>query len=366
MLKIYFLLERYYPDITASGNLLIEMINVMSQAEKVEVLCSSSTSTIEIYNEYVVRRFKKMQKDTRIKDIIIGKKIAVNNEMYESLIKEINESNEKIVLIPITISEIQLSIKLKKQFNNIILMPFLLEILPVNYRDSGFIKADIESYSDAIIVLPKLIGYLNHNTILTVEHPMVINNISNQYSSDSINITHIGGLDKRNRNPKRLLKFIKEIQSYNHFSEKKLMFNFYGYGNMDNYLKKMSAKLPNFNFWGSVDSKKSKDILSKSDFLVTIGNKNSMLVPSKLFDYISTGNPIIHFYQNDNDPYIYYLRKYTRSLCVDYDNFSVETIIDFIEEYYNSRANFDEILSKYREFTPEYVSQQILAQVSKL
>jgi hypothetical protein len=64
-----------------------------------------------------------------------------------------------------------------------------------------------------------------------------------------------------------------------------------------------------------VDSLEIKKVYASADFLVNLGNSILEFKPSKTFEYISTGKPIIHFYRNgiiDED-----LMRYPFSLQVD-------------------------------------------------
>ena len=47
--------------------------------------------------------------------------------------------------------------------------------------------------------------------------------------------------------------------------------------------------------------------MSEADFLLNIGNSISSMVPSKIFEYISTGKPIISIYSNINDSSQYFI-----------------------------------------------------------
>lgn len=47
-----------------------------------------------------------------------------------------------------------------------------------------------------------------------------------------------------------------------------------------------------------VDTLEIKKVYASADFLVNVGNSVLEFKPSKTFEYISTGKPIIHFYQN--------------------------------------------------------------------
>lgn len=58
-------------------------------------------------------------------------------------------------------------------------------------------------------------------------------------------------------------------------------------------------------------------LLSEATLLLNLGNKNASLTPSKIFEYMSFGKPIISTFCVDNDTSAAYLRKYPRALLLD-------------------------------------------------
>ena len=51
--------------------------------------------------------------------------------------------------------------------------------------------------------------------------------------------------------------------------------------------------------------------------LLNLGNKNASLTPSKIFEYMSYGKPIISTFCVDNDTSAAYLRRYSCALLLD-------------------------------------------------
>jgi len=85
---------------------------------------------------------------------------------------------------------------------------------------------------------------------------------------------------------------------------------------------------------GFVSRSEILDIYKTADYLVSMGNTNSDNIPSKIFEYISTGKKIIHLYRGNTDSCSYYYNMYPNALmiCLDDDyDFNVCKISDFIE-----------------------------------
>ncbi|MDO5666183.1 MAG: hypothetical protein Q4G63_13155 [Bacteroidia bacterium] len=354
-MKIFVMLETFLPQITPSGNLISHLLPLINKNFKVEIICQTNNqNTEDIVNNIKVRRFRK---NVRITDKLLSKirrlPMHYNEEMNLFLIETINNSEEKIILLPITSREILLATCLKEQFpSKIILVPFLLEEIHnfFKLKDIRNLHSRIENFCDEIFILPKLENYFTNRNVIQLEHPMIIDNISTSIKTKK-KIVYIGGLDKVNRNPQKILDFIKKMDKYN----KDVFFNFYGYGSVDYLLKKVQSETSNFTYHGSVEYSKALEILRDSSLIITIGNKNTNLVPSKLFDCISTGNPIVHFYQDNNDPYLTYLKEYPYHLNVPMNNIDYDKVVEFINNNFMNRSNFDFIEKKYFEYTPEKV-----------
>jgi len=148
---------------------------------------------------------------------------------------------------------------------------------------------------------------------------------------------YAGTLSRNTRNPEYLCKIFmdKKINVDNEL-------HFYSNGNCEEIITEYSKKALAVFQHGFVSRRKILKELYESDVLVSIGNRKSNMVPSKIFEYISIGKKIIHFYFDNNDSCIKYLRKYENSLLVDekkdikdnvaaINNFieSKETITDF-------------------------------------
>lgn len=363
-MKLLLLLEKFKPDITASGNLVFPLLKYFSNYFEIEVLSTSQKSSDILTKEFSNIKFPSVQESIVKKTAgkVFKKKAQPNPFMAEYIFEKINYSKQ-IILMPVTINEIALAIEAKKTHPSIVfLTPFLLEILPENYLTSR-LKKDLEQYSDIIFSLPKLDGYFeNYEKVKFVEHPMVVDN-TKQNSTDNniVNFVYIGGFNRKSRSIKPLINFIKNINKvvpYNNF-----VFNIYGYGNEIKYLEKANKEIKNLSYYGPVSSDDAKDKLREANFIFTIGNKDPKLVPSKIFDCISTGNPIIHFMQSENDPYINYLSKYPLSICLDYKNINSNLFLQFIKEKYNQVISYDYLKTNYKIFTPAHVSKIMIEEI---
>lgn len=112
---------------------------------------------------------------------------------------------------------------------------------------------------------------------------------------------------------------------------------------------------------GEISLEESFSHMQRADILINIGNNVMNQVPSKLFDYISTGKPIINFCEFKECPTIPYLEKYGNAISVVNGERSMEEqaqlVHSFILSNLGKAMNFDEITSKFSENTAEYVGK---------
>jgi len=68
---------------------------------------------------------------------------------------------------------------------------------------------------------------------------------------------------------------------------------------------------------GEIPYEQAQQLLADSDVLVNLGNVNPYLVPSKIFEYMSCGKPIVTTYTCDTDSSLPYLEKYPAVCFID-------------------------------------------------
>ena len=366
MKEVYILITRYHPDITASGNLVKNLIPFFEEQYTTYIL--SEGATREGDREQNIYRFPTDNKDdfiTKVKNRLGKKTLSFNSKMYFFLEEKIKQLPpwEKISLIPITIEEITLAVNLKKKFpDKVILTPYLLEELLVYYKASSRnkLKEDLEAVADTLFILPKLKGYFTSDEkVIILEHPMVKNEISLEPKRQN-RILYAGGLNQRTRNPQAIIEAFQKMRGID------FQLVFYSYGNCERMLKRFSEKDSRIVAHGAIDATSVMQEMAHASILITIGNKNTNLVPSKIFDCISTGNPILHFYYDEKDPYIGYLKDYDLSLCLPIQDIDTEKLKNFIQSVSHKQVSFEKIKEKYHFALPEVIFQQMNEQLEVL
>ena len=98
-------------------------------------------------------------------------------------------------------------------------------------------------------------------------------------------------------------------------------------------------------------------VYREADVLVNIGNATAEFLPSKTFEYIATGKPIVSYFYKEQDSCV--LGRYP--LCcqipntMDYN--SVESVEGFVLENSKRILSADEIRTIYKAHSPRYIAQ---------
>ena len=127
---------------------------------------------------------------------------------------------------------------------------------------------------------------------------------------NKINCAFIGSLYPEIRNPEFLFNIISSID--NDKIKHTIAGKIYGTKEAVGINEEIEKKI---DFLGQVDIKLAVNLMLDADILINIGNTVPNQMPSKIFDYISTGKPIINVCKIRNCPTLKYLEKYP--LCLN-------------------------------------------------
>lgn len=176
---------------------------------------------------------------------------------------------------------------------------------------------------------------------------------------ENLSIVYAGAFYKDIRNPKKIIDVLKLLcEKYN------FRISIYTNKAMIEDIKNMTKNV-NSNFYVSnyIPEKELNNILLSTSYLLSVGNKNSDFLPSKIFLYFGMNKPIIHYAFDNNDVALPYLKKYKNSLCIS-DQDSVETIAEAIENFILEKRPIiyskEELKSIFIENTPEYNARKII------
>ena len=153
------------------------------------------------------------------------------------------------------------------------------------------------------------------------------------FPSDKINLVYAGTFYESIRNPEYLFKTFLAVDNPN------ILLHLYIVGDcdslIDSYVNRSKGRIIRHE---SVSIEKVPCILSQADILISVGNSTTSFKPSKIFEYIATGKPIVHFYQNGLCDEI--LLKYNASFQIDQSiPIDEKRALEFVQYCLNNRSN---------------------------
>lgn len=114
------------------------------------------------------------------------------------------------------------------------------------------------------------------------------------FSRSKFNLLYAGRFYKDIRNPEFM------FQSFLNIKDKSFLLHLFSMSDckelIDKYIEKSNGRIINYP---PVSISEISQLLMSADILISIGNSVPEFKPSKTFEYISTGKPIINFYRND-------------------------------------------------------------------
>ena len=405
-MHIVFLVGSYYPNYSAVGKCVGNVADLLAKKHKVTVICEKNSlnqTFREVFNNQdilrfitsdMTRRFKIIDQIKRekgwkkrmfqlnlsilkLKQVLkfLFSKLSIKQDMiscYIDALKSIDNSIDVIIPASMPFESVIAASQYKMKFKrDVILIPYLFD----KFTDSKTLhrlrlnwiikrKAHINLENDVLNNADKIIAmntlkrfYINEcsklNQIIFLEHPLLVqNNNENTSSLSSIKLTYIGGFYKNYVEPDYLLRLFYK-------SKIDARLELYIIGNRSQIINKY-VKLDNrriFNY-GSVDKETAMLKLAENSILVSVAEKSGLQLSSKIFDYISTGKPIIHFYNSENDVNKTILERYPIALCIKEEKQLLSQNINEFEEFCLNNSgkiiSWDIIREIYPEAIPEY------------
>ena len=176
------------------------------------------------------------------------------------------------------------------------------------------------------------------------------------FNKNDINISYIGSLSKDNRNPEPILKMIESVSI---LIKKRIVVHFWGsVGDTKAIIDRSRVA----DYHGNIENQYVSFIMSKSDFLLNIGNALAYdMLPSKVFGMFVTGKPIINYISHPQDVTIPYFERYNNSIDIKAFDFNQEKV-DLLADYLNTNNTEPESTKDllFEDFTPAYICKLIL------
>lgn len=313
-----------------------------------------------------------------------------NKAWSKNLIKYINKrkiinNDDVIIAIGAPFSNIRSAVAIKQKHPKVLLVLVEFDLYTenseftsknVNANNSRIKRLSEEdewfSMADRILVTDEMYETLMNSElgkwkdkIRKFKMPNLVNmhrnrnlNISN-CEDGSINIVYTGKFYEDIRNPGFALNIFSELIKIN----PKLRLHIYGSGCEELIHKYIKILGDNLIFHGHKSKEEAHTAILFADYLLSIGNNTITQAPSKIIEYISTGIPIINIFTHEKDRSREILKSYDLSVSVKENREKLGEITSyinqFINENLNSRVSYVDILTKYRDYSPESFSDSI-------
>ena len=396
-MNIVILTGNYFPKPSPNGNIAHIIAKEFSSSDKVSVVCINR-GTIHVKNKNLKiisvstfhRRIRNyFEERNNSKGVLLT---SVYRSLYSMLtgmspdnwytraafkqLKKINEQKKIDIIISLNnpIEAHKAAIKFKEQYSTKVVSYWLDQYTDVkklhrfkifknlNYKNNLSLEKWIHNTSDLNLINENrekwIIKHFRNDNSEIVHHPLISSkSFPSEVSDENINITYAGTFYKGLRNPTNLLNFFNKIKSNN------IKLNIYSKGDCGDILSKYNeSDIININ--EIVDKEELMKIYMQTNILINIGNTNNTQMPSKLYEYIDTGRPILNFYYNDD--YAFTLKDYPCQLSIPYNKINdyEDEIMNFIYSYANSILPKEKILSSYYEATPGYIVSLIKSKLN--
>lgn len=401
-MNVVFLCGGYYPDFSATGNCVYRLAEeCVKRGLRTYIICKN-TKDIEkketVCNQNIIR--VKSRKISQLSNISKRSKIAkfyykmkwhlymlfqkdgLDSELVDAYQQELNLLNENMhidALLPCCMpaESIKASYLFCTKHQDVKLFPLLYDLYSENKDFLGgklfrFLKRthtrDIEekcfSIAQKSFFIDNWESYFaqhQHDNAERVEHPLVVYRAPNPLTlkdKTDINLIYQGVVNYQMRPPTIMLKYIVDILSLN----KNVSLHVFASGNAVNEFENAAKKEPRILFYGRVDKLEADRYYDDSDISVIIGNRDKNIVPSKIFECVASGRPIIYFYYTEFEKSFKLLKKYPLVFFVKqahYDNQIINQLNSWVIENSSKRVSFDIVQKIYDDAVPDYIVNEI-------
>ena len=182
------------------------------------------------------------------------------------------------------------------------------------------------------------------NPISDYNEDILTSSINYNYNLKPIKYGYFGIFTKGVRSPKNFLNYIKN----------QIDIEFHWYVNEDskNEIITNNDELESI-FHNLVDRDEALKLMSSTvHCLLSIGNLNNKQLPSKVVEYISTGKPVVHFSEIDEDPVINIAEDFPNLFIIS-NKTDLEKFSNQLDKYYKNISTFkkDLFIEKYSAYS---------------
>ncbi len=311
-------------------------------------------------------------------------------QLYEKTIAEVSRKRPDVLIASCGgVYTLEVGCRIKQQLNDgIVYVPYFLDALlsgfPLKFMSQkrhDKKNIDLEnrllSNADSIIMMKAAkkkheyyrdrLCFIDKVKYLDIPLYRPQSNIQNieraNFPNDQVVVFYVGSMPRRVRDPRYFMNLFCAMQN------QKVHLYIAGKSAYMDDLKQFAEKDGRIHLLGTIPHEKAVEMQQEADFLLNIGNSLSSMIPSKVFEYMSTGKPIISTYRIDDDPIVAYLNYYQNALNINERNsFSdeakrLDSFINLKNENNNSLS--DKQREKLFDNTPDAVVEYLESLIKK-
>lgn len=167
---------------------------------------------------------------------------------------------------------------------------------------------------------------------------------------DCINVVFSGLLSNKYRDPIPIIQLFNKCEKAD-----KLNLVFFSMGANDALQEASKTFKGNIVCHNYIPLEELHSIYRHADYLLNVSHVNANMVPSKIFEYMSFGRPIISTFVTDGDAAQKYVVRYPEGLCIDLKDDEI-TNVDCINKFLEIAHKvipFDVVYDLFKDNTPE-------------
>ena len=226
-------------------------------------------------------------------------------------------------------------------------------------------------YADRVIVMEshedywkKTFGKKHGDKLMLADIPVLVEKPLPQVDKsveEPISFLYGGLIEQAYRSPDHLLAVFEEYSK-----AEPATLDFFSKGDCEAKIAETAKRVSGIRQNGYVPEAVLDEAIAKADVLVSIGNRFSRSVPSKLLTYLSYGKPVVHISLQKDDVCAHYLEQYPLGLVLyawDFVEENAKKLEQFTKENRHKTVGFTEVATALVKNNPAYSARLIINDV---
>jgi hypothetical protein len=191
-------------------------------------------------------------------------------------------------------------------------------------------------------------------------------NVDLNKKGEKINLVFTGSMSESTADPSYFIKILESIDD--------MVFEFNIYGGtsavtISNNIKNSYLYGKKIFWHGVVPPEIAAQKQKEADMLLSFGNNNECMIPSKIFEYIALKKHIVHLYNSNLDSALPYFEKYGNATLIKekqkIDSDVSQKIRDLLMNIPDVKIDNDVLLEKFYNNTAEPMADFIISLLKK-